>query len=175
MSNGVLCGSKFKQMGLGGGGENPRRQLILAVVLGVVVVATIVMVCLAIGKGGGGVIKGDLTFQCAECSELFTVDAQDLKRGMREMNAPTVVDCPKCDAENAGIFAIPCEKCGKSFARNSKNYMYEYWKENDQWPERLTQDEISQLEDDICPHCGANISEAQLGDEDEYEEEDGEY
>ena len=173
MSNGILGGSKFKQMGVGGGGGNPRTQYIFAAALGIIVVGTIAMVLYqSFGKGGGKGPRGDLTFQCAEveCGELFIEKVQDIKRDTMDINAPMTVDCPKCGAENAGIFTIPCPKCGKPFARNSDKYMYEFWKESGHWPMRPGPNEKAQLEDDICPHCGANVSEMRR--ETEYGEEE---
>ncbi len=160
MSNGILGGSKFKQMGVGGGGENPRKQLILAIVLGVIVFSMVAMVLYrTIGKGGGKGPKGDLPLQCVECGKFFEVDLRDLNSETEDRDAPTTVDCPECGAENAGMLAKLCEKCGKPFTRNSEKYKYEYWKEMGHWPMMLSPNELDQLEDDICPHCGVNVSE----------------
>ena len=171
MSNGILGGSGFKQMGLGGGGENPRRQLILAIVLGVVVVGTIAMILKqTVGKGGGGgKLKGTITFHCMECEEMTQIKAKDAKTG-GEVGAAFVVDCDQCGAENAAGFAIPCIKCGKGFARNNDKYMYEYWKENDYWPMRPDMAAMAEMGDEIRPHCGANNSQ-QAPDEQDFEEE----
>lgn len=140
------------QLNLGGGGPGGRgTEYLLIAALAVVIIGSLVLTFYYSGSGPrGSKDRPDMMFQCAECDEVFKVDPKDMPRmdreAMMEMSA-FHPDCPKCNAEEAGLPMVRCPN------EDCKKYYVSPRLEWDEMSVRGGRPPAGEGPLDICPHC----------------------
>ena len=152
MSDGFIRQVGTKRFDLGGASR--KKEIFLAIALGLIIVASLT-ITIAHFFGGGG--PGRATpqnprFQCDKCKYEFEIKPDEL--GPEQLSRMDAIpgDCPQCKAKNSCYPMTKCPKCGFFFVSDqTKIRMYSQWKG------KVPPDNLAEMKE-ICPQCQTDVA-----------------